>query len=106
MMVNYVALLFGNYLLGGQMKDPNKLVAVAQTPKILESAKLPVLFAGTRLHWGFPLALVMAVLVYILLRRTTLGFEIRAVGLNPSAARAVGISVERTIVGTMFSSCA
>jgi simple sugar transport system permease protein len=103
-MLNYVALLLSNYLLSGPMKDPNKLVAVAQTPKILESAHLPVLFNGTRLHWGFPLALVMAVLVYVLLRRTTLGFEIRAVGLNPSAARAAGISVERTIVVTMFLS--
>jgi simple sugar transport system permease protein len=103
-MLNYVALLLSNYLLSGPMKDPNRLVAVAQTPKILDSAKLPTLFAGTRLHWGFPLALLMAVLVYVLLRRTTLGFEIRAVGLNPSAARAAGISVERTIVVTMFLS--
>jgi general nucleoside transport system permease protein len=103
-MLNYVALLLGNYLLSGPMKDPNRLIAVAQTPKILESARLPLLIPGTRLHWGFPLALLLAVLVWVLLQRTTLGFAIRAVGGNPNAARANGIDVERTIVATMFLS--
>jgi simple sugar transport system permease protein len=103
-MLNYVALLLGNYLLAGPMKDPNPQVAVAQTPKILESARLPTLLAGTRLHWGFLLALLVAVVIYVLLRRTTLGFKIRAVGANANAARAAGIGVERTIVVTMFLS--
>jgi ABC-type uncharacterized transport system permease subunit len=103
-MLNYVALLFSNYMLAGPMKDPNPIVAAAQTPKILASARLPTLFADTRLHWGFPLALLVAVLVYILLRQTTLGFEIRAVGLNALAARAAGIGVEKTLVLTMFLS--
>src|SRR5262249_62359841 len=103
-MLNYVALLLGNYLLSGPMKDPNRLIAVAQTPKILESARLPLLIPGTRLHWGFPLALLLAVLVWVLLQRTTLGFAIRAIGGNANAARANGIDVERTIVATMFLS--
>jgi simple sugar transport system permease protein len=100
-MLNYVALLGSGYLLSGPLKDPNPLVVLAQTPKILESARLPALFADLRLHWGFVLALALAGLVWWVLYRSTLGFEIRTVGLNPSAARYAGIGVGRTIVLTM-----
>ena len=100
-MLNYVALLGTGYLLSGLLKDPNPLVALAQTPKILESARLPPLFADLRLHWGFVLALLLAVGVWWLVSRSTLGVEIRTVGLNPSAARYAGIGVGRTIVLTM-----
>jgi simple sugar transport system permease protein len=100
-MLNYVALLGGGYLLSGPLKDPNPLVALAQTPKILESARLPALFPDLRLHWGFVLALVLAGGVWWLLYRSTVGFEIRTVGLNPSAARYAGIGVGCTIVVTM-----
>src|SRR5439155_10306400 len=71
------------------------------TPKILESSRLPALVEGYRLHWGFVIALALAVGVYWLLYRTTLGFEIRTVGANPHAARYAGMSVTRTIVLTM-----
>jgi general nucleoside transport system permease protein len=100
-MLNYIALLGTGYLLSGPLKDPNPLVALAQTPKILESARLPPLLADQRLHWGFVLALLLAVGVRWLLYKSTLGFEIRTVGLNPSAARYAGIGVGRTIVVTM-----
>jgi general nucleoside transport system permease protein len=100
-MLNYVALLGTGYLLSGPLKDPNPLVALAQTPKVLESARLPPLFADLRLHWGFVLALILAVGVWWLVYRSTPGFEIRTVGLNPSAARYAGIGVGRTIVLTM-----
>lgn len=52
----------------------------------------------TRLHFGLLLAIIMAFVVYILLWRTTLGYRIRAVGLNPHAARYAGMNVQRTIV--------
>ncbi len=100
-MLNYVAIQMTSFLVAGPMKDPNPLVAVAQTPKILESARLPPLFAGYRLHWGFVIALLLAAGVYWLLYRTTLGFRIRTVGANPNAARYAGMSVTRTIVLTM-----
>jgi simple sugar transport system permease protein len=83
------------------MKDPSPFVVVAQTPKVLESARLPVLVEPYRLHLGFLLALLAAVLVHLLLTRTTVGFEIQTVGANPSAARYAGISVAGTIVLTM-----
>lgn len=60
-----------------------------------------LLGAQFRLHWGFVLALAMAVAVWWLMERSTLGFQIKAVGTNPSAARTAGISVAATIVAAM-----
>lgn len=70
--------------------------------KIVEpSAQLPPIIEGLRVHWGFVLALLAAIFVSWLLFRSTLGFEFRAVGLNPSAARYAGINIARTLVRTM-----
>lgn len=57
-----------------------------------------VLVEPTRLHSGFIFAVVMAVLVYVFLWRTTIGYHIRAVGLNPHASRYAGMNVKRTMV--------
>ncbi len=100
-MLNYVAIQVTSWLLAGPMKDPSPFVAVAQTPKILESARLPALFEGYRLHWGFVLAIVAAVVVWLYLRSTTAGFEIRTVGANSQAARYAGISVAGTTILAM-----
>jgi simple sugar transport system permease protein len=100
-MLNYVAIQVTSWLLSGPMKDPSPLIAVAQTPKVLESARLPVLVEPYRLHFGFLLALLAAALVHLLLTRTTLGFEIRTVGANPHAARYAGMSVAGTVALTM-----
>jgi general nucleoside transport system permease protein len=55
----------------------------------------------TRLHTGFIFAIIMAVLAYIFLWRTTIGFRIRAVGLNRHASRYAGMNVKRTMVLSM-----
>ncbi|HEY73421.1 MAG TPA: ABC transporter permease [Thermoflexia bacterium] len=60
-----------------------------------------LLVEPTRMHIGFIFAIVMAVLVYILLWRTTIGYRIRMVGLNPHAARYAGINVPRYMVLSM-----
>jgi simple sugar transport system permease protein len=57
-----------------------------------------LLVEPTRLHLGLILAIIMAILVYIFLWRTTIGYRIRAVGLNPSASRYAGINVPRYVV--------
>ncbi len=100
-MMNYVALNLTSFLLNGPMKDPNPLNVVARTPEIAPSARIPPLFAGYRLHWGFILALLTAGLVWWMLQKTTLGFEVRTAGANPDAARYSGINVPLTIVVTM-----
>ncbi|MBE7549666.1 MAG: ABC transporter permease [Anaerolineales bacterium] len=57
-----------------------------------------LLVEPTRLHLGLILAIIMAILVYIFLWRTTIGYRIRAVGLNPNASRYAGINVPRYMV--------
>ncbi len=103
-MMNYIALNITSFLLNGPMKDPNPLNVVARTPQIAESARIPVIIPGFRFHWGFVLALVMAGVVWWLLRKTTLGFEVRTAGANPDAARYAGVNVPRIIVVTMLLS--
>ncbi len=103
-MMNYIALNLTSFLLNGPMKDPNPMNVVARTPLIAESAHLPPVFPGFRFHWGFILAIGMAVLVWWLLWKTTLGFEIRTTGANLDAARYAGVNVKRTIIVTMLFS--
>ncbi len=103
-MMNYIALNMTSFLLNGPMKDPHPLNVVARTPRIAESARIPPIFPGLRLHWGFVLALAIAGIVWWVLQKTTLGFEIRTAGANPDAARYAGVSVSRTIVVTMMLS--
>ncbi len=78
--------------------------AIARTPDILETARLPVIFdppGAQALHLGFFMALLTALLIMLVVNRTTFGFELRMVGLNPSAARYSGVSVKRVTVLTM-----
>lgn len=100
-MLNYVALNAVSFLLNGPMKDPEASNVLSRTPLIDESARLPALVDGFRLHWGFPLALLAAALVGWALRRTTFGFEIRTAGQSPDAARYAGVQVSRTVIATM-----
>lgn len=100
-MMNYIALNITSFLLNGPMKDPDPYNVVARTPEIAQSARIPPIFSGLRVHWGFVLALLVAVFIWWLLQKTTLGFEIRMVGSNPDAAKYAGINVKRIIVLTM-----
>ncbi len=103
-MMNYIALNITSYLLNGPMKDPDPQNVVARTPTIAESARISPIIPGLRLHWGFVLALLAAVLVWWILWKTTLGFEIRTSGANPNAARYAGVNVGRIIVLMMLIS--
>ena len=103
-MMNYIALNTTSYLLNGVMKDRSPTNVIARTPLIAESARIPAIFPGLRVHWGFVLALLVAFFIWWLLNKTTLGFEIRTVGANPDAAKYAGINVKRTIIITMLLS--
>ena len=99
-MMNAIAVQLMNFLLRGPMIDPSQAELsskIPQTARLLEAFRLPRL-APTRLHLGALIAVVLAVLVYILLWRTTLGYRIRAVGQNLHASRYAGIKVQRYVV--------
>ncbi|RPI27948.1 MAG: ABC transporter permease [Chloroflexota bacterium] len=95
-MMNAIAIQLGNFLLRGPMIDPAEIEAgtrIAQSALLPRHAWLIRLVPRTLLHGGAIIALVMAVLVFIFLWRTTIGYRIRAVGLNIHAARYAGIKV-------------
>jgi simple sugar transport system permease protein len=98
-MLNLVAAQLMNYLLRGQFIDPNsnQLGAIPQTERLSAGADLPILI-GSRLHAGPLIAILAAIAAYVLLWRTTSGYRLRAVGLNPDAARYGGMPVKRSIV--------
>jgi len=100
-MMNYIALYLSHYLVIGPLKAPG---ALPVTPTIAPAARLWRFLPPTRLHLGVVLAVAAVWLVYYVLFRTTLGYEIRAVGQNPEAARYGGISVRRNIVLAMVIS--
>ena len=105
-MMNAIAVQLMNFLLRGPMIDPAQAELaskIPQTARLLDTFRLPR-WAPTRLHIGFLIALVLAILVYILLWRTTLGYRIRAVGQNPHASRYGGIRVRRRIVTALLLS--
>jgi simple sugar transport system permease protein len=102
-MLNIVAVQVMNYLLAGPLVDKefSGFSLIPQSKRLSPSADLPVLVGGTKLHAGVIVALLAAVLVYILLWRTGLGFRLRAVGLSREASAYAGIPVERTITLAM-----
>lgn len=97
-MMNFIAMYFTNYLVMGPFHKPDS----ASTPLIQNSATLyRFLGPNNRLNVGIFLGLILVVLVYILLWKTTIGYEIRAVGLSPSSAEYGGINIKKNIILAM-----
>ncbi|GAB4522027.1 MAG: ABC transporter permease [Anaerolineae bacterium] len=126
-MLNQIAAQLMNYLLNGILLDPasegvNNIPKTARIAAEFELPRLaftvpgaiysaleplgfmqdPEIFARTRLHQGLILAIVVAIVTYLLLWRTSIGFRIRAVGQNERAARYAGISVKGHLVLSML----
>ena len=100
-MLNYIAINITDYLADGPWKDTSPGNVVARTPEIFDSAKIPAL---GDIPLGFVIAVLAAVATWWFLWRTTVGFEIRTVGLNPNAARYSGVKVARMVVLAMVLS--
>jgi simple sugar transport system permease protein len=102
-MMNYVAYRLMDFLLNGPMKSGS----TPASPQVLPTAMLATIFPSpVRLHWGFFIALGLAVVVYWLLWKTPFGMELRMVGTNDRAARYAGISVKKTMVVAFVISAA
>jgi simple sugar transport system permease protein len=98
-MLNWIAIWVGSYLIGfgGPLQDSSQ-PGVPVSREIAPNAHLPVFWGNPLLQGldiGFFVALGMLVIYWLILRRTTLGFEVRAVGYNPDAAQNAGIGVAR-----------
>lgn len=99
-MLNYIAAFAVSWLVddGGALHGGSQIQQSVYLPK---TAWLPILWPGTPLHAGILIALVVAALAQVLIWRTTWGFELRAVGLNPMAARSAGISIRNVTLWAM-----
>ncbi|WP_309297204.1 ABC transporter permease [Lapidilactobacillus luobeiensis] len=107
-MLNYVALYLSTYLMQEVMpahfrssQDATKMISHHAT---LHVDWLSHMFGDSRIHFGLFLALIALVAVWLLMKKTTLGFEIRSVGLNPFASEYAGMSSKKTIIMSMVIS--
>jgi ABC-type uncharacterized transport system permease subunit len=103
-MLNYIAIQIYTFLIRGPMIDPKEIAygtGVPQTASIPKHVWLAKLIPGTRLHTGIIVAILLAVIVYIFLWKTPIGFRMRAVGAEQRAARYAGIKVESYLVLAM-----
>jgi simple sugar transport system permease protein len=104
-MLNWIAIWVGTYLFGdGGPLQNNQNTSLPISNDVVDKAQLPV-FWGDRglqgLHIGFFIALACLVVFWLILNRTTLGYEVRAVGFNPEAAAYGGISVKKNLIRAM-----
>lgn len=97
LLLNFVVLLLVGMLLEGPLQDPMSLGWPQSAPMPPEAA-LPKLVARTRLHFGLVMALAAAAVTWLVIQRTRFGFELRAVGANPEAARFAGIPEGRVML--------
>ena len=103
LLFNFIFLLFISMLLEGPIKDPMGM-GWPKSARVIPEARLPRLVDGLRLHWGFALAIFSAICIWIIQTRSTLGYEMRAVGLNKKAAAFAGIPVNTILVKTALLS--
>jgi len=102
LLLNFIIFYGMMALLDGPWKDP--LSGYPDSPDIRMEAEFPILLKATRLHLGVLLAALAAPLAWVLMRHTTLGFAINAVGENPQAAHYAGINITKVMMVTALIS--
>jgi len=101
-MLNYLIGYLLSWLLSNPWRDPNSYYQ--HSPAVSDAAQLPILVEGSRLHLGFLVAIVAALALYVLVKMTPLGFEIRAFGLNSTASQFQGTDVRSLTLLVMLIS--
>jgi ABC-type uncharacterized transport system permease subunit len=97
LLLNFVVILFVQMLIEGPLKDPLAL-GWPQSVPLLDAADYPKLIPRMRIHLGLIVGIAAALILWIVVRRTVLGFEIRAVGENRAAAKFAGLPVNATLL--------
>ncbi len=98
-LLNYIAIFLVSYFTHGPMRDnPEAAASLQHTSEVLLTSRLPLIWEGTRLHAGFIIALVAAILIYFVIFHTSFGFKARAVGFSAPAARYAGMHVVWVVV--------
>ncbi|MDQ3784231.1 MAG: ABC transporter permease [Actinomycetota bacterium] len=102
LLLNYVAILWVDYLVHTAWRDPESLGFPLGRP-FTDQATLPQL-GDTAVHAGAVIALIAAVVIAAILRKTTWGYKVKVIGENRRAAQYAGFSITRNIVGVMLLS--
>ena len=97
LLLNFVAILFVSMLIDTVLKDPLAF-GWPQSVPVEDEALLPKLVSRSRLHIGLVIAMVLAVITYLVQSRTVFGMHSRAAGLNAAAAQFAGVPLGRTLV--------
>ncbi|MCY7323141.1 MAG: ABC transporter permease [Phormidesmis sp. CAN_BIN36] len=106
LLMNYIAIAFLNHLVGGPMRDPTSLNKPSSFP-IPDADKLGNI-PFTRVHYGLLYGIIVCIIAYFLIQRTTFGFAARTAGGNVKAARIAGLPVGKLTIAICFlaGSCA
>ena len=102
LMMNYIAIRLLEYFVYGPWRDPSSL-GFPMTPPFIDSARLPTLW-DSRIHIGIYALIILTVIMWLLLRKSQFGYEIRVMGNNPRAAHYAGMNYERSVIFVMFLS--
>lgn len=101
-MLNYIAIQIISFFVTGPIRDSANN-AYPQTAQMAQSAQLPrLLSGGFRLHWGIVLVILAILFYYFFLWKTTKGYEMRVVGLNPTAGEYAGMSIQKSSILSML----
>ena len=101
-MFNYIATWVVSYFVTGPLKDPAGVNP--QTAELGAGAQLPILVKATRLHAGLILTLILIVVMYFVIQKSTFGYKVRLLGSSLTVARASGVNVPLTLITTMIIS--
>lgn len=96
MLLNYIAILLVSLMVQGPIKMPNQYAP--QSALLETSATLPRFLAGSRLHTGIFVLIALSMLAYFFIYKTTPGYRLRAVGINPRAAQYGGMNSKKVMV--------
>lgn len=96
LLMNSIIMYFISALLNGPWRDPE--TGWPKSPEFFEAARFVQLIPRSRLHLGFIIALVVVIIVYVIIKRTPLGLQMRAVGASKAGAQFAGINVNRTML--------
>jgi len=92
-MMNSIVAKVTEYLCNGPLKPPG--VSIGQTKGIAQSAYLTAIIPKTKLTWAFPLAILCCILMYVMLEKTVVGYEMRVTGINKTASVVAGIRTNK-----------
>jgi len=104
LLMNYIAVLLASYLASRPFQDRSGSAALAQTKMIDTAVWLPKLIQGMNIHFGFILAIFIALILFITFRYTAIGYEVNMLGKNPLFALYGGVKKTNVMLGSMLVS--